>query len=162
MNELLKKDNRKLERDVKDLSQARVLQKWVSFEEFQNIYSNDEICYRFIEQLKWEKEFHCKKCGNTKYSHAQIEFSRRCSKCNYIETITAGTIFEGVKFPIAKAFYLLFLISESENYTLKELASLVDLSHKTCWSFKKRVEDRTKNKNIKKNKDGLSHLILLS
>jgi ligand-binding sensor domain-containing protein len=162
MNDMLKQDNLKLEHNVKDLEQARVLQKWVSLAEFKNLYPDNESCYKFIEEQKWGTQYKCKKCGNVKYSSAQIEYSRRCSKCNYIETITSGTIFEGVKFPINKAFYLLFLIHEGKRYTLKELADVVDLRPQTCWTFKKRVIERTKNKNLQKNEGGLSQLILLS
>lgn len=161
INALLKQDNIKLEYEVKDLSQARIMQKRVSFEEFKNVYPDNEACYRFIEALKWGEEFKCVKCSNTKYSVGKTEFSRRCSKCNHIETITANTIFSGIKFPITKAFYLLFLVSEGKHYTAAELSGLLDLRLQTCWSFKKRIEERTKDLSLQKNKDGWSHFILI-
>jgi ligand-binding sensor domain-containing protein len=168
INDVLKQDNTKLEHNVKELEEARVLQKWVSLAEFKALYPDNDSCYRFIEAQKWGDQYQCRKCGYKKYSPGGIEhsrrfeYSRRCTKCNYIETITSGTIFEGVKFPINKAFYLLFLITEGKRYTLKELADVVDLRPQTCWTFKKRVIERTKSKNLQKNKGGLSELILLS
>lgn len=162
MNDMLKLDNQKLEDDVKDINEARVLQKWITLDELKKLYPDEESCYKFIEEQKWSNEYQCKKCGNQKYSPGHFEYSRRCSKCKYIETITANTIFEGIKFPIHKAFYLLFLINEGKRYTLKELADITDLRPQTCWTFKKRVIERTKNKNLQKNAGGLSELILLS
>ncbi len=161
MNVLLQEDNVKLEHDVKDLVEARVMQKHVSFEEFRKIYTDSDACYKFIDELKSSKEFHCKKCNHHKFSKG-LDYSRRCSKCNYVETIITGTIFAGIKFPITKAFYLLFLISEGKLYTVGELSELVDLRQQTCWTFKKRVEERTKYLNFQKNKDGWSHAILQS
>jgi hypothetical protein len=91
-----------------------------------------------------------------------LDNSRRCSKCNYVETIITGTIFAGIKFPIKKAFYLLFLMSEGKHYTVGELSALVDLRQQTCWSFKKRVEERKSNLKMSRNKDGWSHIIMIS
>jgi hypothetical protein len=159
MNVLLQQDNVKLEHDVKDLVEARVMQKRVSFEEFRKIYPDNEACFKFIDELKNTKDFHCKKCNHHKFSKGP-DYSRRCSKCNYVETIITGTIFAGIKFPITKAFYLLFLLSEGKHYTVGELSDLVDLRQQTCWTFKKRVEERTKYLNLQKNKDGWSHAIL--
>lgn len=158
MNALLQQDNIKLEHDLKDLVEARVMQKRVSFQEFQKIYPDDEACYKFIDELKNSRDFHCKKCNHHKFSKGP-DYSRRCSRCNYIETINTGTIFAGIKFPISKAFYLLFLLSDGKHYTVGELSDLVDLRQQTCWSFRKRIEERTSNLH-QRNKDGWSHLIM--
>lgn len=158
MNALLQHDNIKLEHDLKDLVEARVMQKRVSFQEFQKIYPDDEACYKFIDELKSSRDFHCKKCNHHKCSKG-VDYSRRCSRCNYIETINTGTIFAGIKFPISKAFYLLFLLSDGKHYTVGELSELVDLRQQTCWSFRKRIEERTSNLH-QRNKDGWSHLIM--
>jgi ligand-binding sensor domain-containing protein len=160
MNALLQQDNIKLEHDVKDLVEARVMQKHVTFDEFQRIYPDSEACYKFIDDLKSGKEFHCKKCNYHKFSK-NPDYSRRCSKCNYVETIITGTIFAGIKFPITKAFYLLFLMSEGKHYTIGELSELVELRQQTCWTFKKRVEERRSNLKLPKNKDGWSQVIML-
>lgn len=161
MNSLLYADKQKLEINVKDLSQARVMMKDVSFEEFKAIYPDDESCYRFLESLKWQDGFHCKECSNTNYSQGPIPFSRRCSKCSNIEVVTADTIFYRLKFPLIKAFYMLFLIANRKEITIDELSETLDLRRQTCWSFKKKVisaiEGRKKPKNAS---DGWSYLIM--
>ena len=160
MNLLLQEDNVKLEHDLKDLVTARIMQKSVSFEEFRKLYPDNEACHKFIDELKSSKEFYCKKCHYHKYSKGS-DHSRRCSRCNYVETIITGTIFGGIKFPITKAFYLLFLMSDGRHYTIGELSELVDLRQQTCWTFKKRVEERTRNLDIQKNKNGWIQVIML-
>ena len=160
MNVLLQEDNVKLEHDLKDLVTARIMQKRVSFDEFCKLYPDNDACYRLIDELKSSKDFCCKKCHYHKYSKG-VDHSRRCSRCNYVETIITGTIFAGIKFPITKAFYLLFLMSDGRHYTIGDLSELVDLRQQTCWTFKKRVEERTRNFNIQKNKDGWIQVIML-
>ena len=160
LNVLLQEDNVKLEHDLKDLVTARIMQKRVSFDEFKKLYPDNEACHRFIDELKSSKEFYCKKCHYHKCSKG-FDHSRRCSRCNYVETIITGTIFAGIKFPITKAFYLLFLMNDGRHYTIVELSELVDLRQQTCWTFKKRVEERTRNLNVQKNKDGWIQIIML-
>jgi hypothetical protein len=160
MNRLLQRDNEKLEVDVRNLSKARVMQKRVTFEEFKLIYPDDDSCYRYLEEVKWGRGYECKKCGNGRYSPGTAPYSRRCSRCNYIETITAGTVFSRLKFSITKAFYILFLVSGGKDITVDELSAILSLRRDTCWNFKKKVTDVINSRNgAKKNKDGWSHLI---
>jgi hypothetical protein len=161
MNEILQADNVKLESSVKDLSKARVMQKIVSFEEFQNIYSDENACLDYLSNLKWAKGYKCEKCGNTNYSKGPVPYSRRCSKCSYIESATANTIFYRLKFPIVKAFYMVFLVSNRNEITADELSEKLSLRRQTCWAFKRKVLDAIQTKKRPKtDTDGWSYLVL--
>jgi two-component system, sensor histidine kinase LadS len=161
MNEILQADNVKLESSVKDLSKARVMQKIVSFEEFQNIYSDENACLDYLSNLKWAKGYKCEKCGNTNYSKGPVPYSRRCSKCSYIESATANTIFYRLKFPIVKAFYMVFLVSNRNEITADELSEKLSLRRQTCWAFKRKVLDAIQaKKRPKTDTDGWSYLVL--
>jgi two-component system, sensor histidine kinase LadS len=162
MNVLLEEDNKKLEVNIKTISRKRVMDNRVTFDEFQEIYPNEESCYKFLEELKWNAGFTCIKCGNDKWSKGNTRYSRRCSKCNHIETLTTATIFERTKIPIRKAFYMLFLIGQGKNISSDELSHTLEIRKQTCWAFKKKVEQTLiENPKLKKNKDGWSHLILV-
>jgi hypothetical protein len=161
MNEVLHADNVKLESNVKDLSKARIMQKIVSFEEFQNIYSDENSCLEFLSNMKWSKGYRCEKCQNTNYSNGPIPYSRRCSKCSYIESATANTLFYRLKFPIIKAFYMVFLISNRTEITADELSEKLSLRRQTCWAFKRKVlEAMELKKRPKADPDGWSYLVL--
>ena len=114
INQLLRHDNRQLSENVKGLSQARVMQKRVTFEEFMQIYPDEEACLKLIVELKWKNGYGCGKCGNTTYAPGPVAWSRRCSKCSTIERATTGTLFCRVRFPITKGFYMLFLLSQGK------------------------------------------------
>lgn len=161
-NQLLQQDNLKLEENVKDLSRARVMKKQVSFEEFKKIYPDEETCLKFLAQLKWGEGYQCIKCGNDTYAPGPAPYSRRCSKCSTIERATTGTIFSRMRFPVTKAFYMLFLFSQGDTLTVDELSNILDHPRQTCWAFRKKIMKVIHaKKDTKKSQDGWSHLVLL-
>jgi hypothetical protein len=93
MNLKLDINNRELQKNVIDLYAARVFAKEVEMEEFTRLYPNENACYKFLSNLKWENKYNCKKCGNDKFFWGKTLFARRCTKCGYEESVTAHTIF---------------------------------------------------------------------
>jgi hypothetical protein len=144
MNKLLKEDNEQLQYDVKQLARSRVMLRGVKFEEFCKIYPTEDACHKFLAEMKWRTGFSCVKCKNTKYSEGKSPYARRCTKCNYEESAVLFTIFSRVKFPLTKAFYMLFLYTSSkEKLTSTHLSRILKLRQKTCWSFLQKVKENT-------------------
>jgi hypothetical protein len=151
MNSLLGKDNWKLQRNIKEVLQDRLFNKDLSYAEFTRIFPDELSCHRFLHKLKWDKGYNCHKCGNTKFSDGKAKLSRRCSRCGYEESITSNTLFHRLKFPIEKAFYILYLINNKRSgYTLDDLSRILDLRRNTIWSFKKKVEKMMEDKRYTK------------
>lgn len=114
--------------------------KSLSLFEFQERFPNEASCYNYLAELKWKDGYICKKCGNTKYCAGLTETGRQCTKCNYVESATAGTLFHRVKFSILKAFYIVYYVSTSKKgITTTELSRKLELRQKTCWMFKQKV-----------------------
>lgn len=67
----------------------------------------DKIVLKELAFYKWGHCWYCTKCGNDIYIQGKKEFSRRCKKCRYDESILKYTAFEGLRFPIATAYNLL-------------------------------------------------------
>src|SRR5204863_8286804 len=90
-------------------------------------------------------------CGNKKFAKGGNVFSRKCSKCTYNESIKSNTIFHDIKFPIEKAFQIIYLtlMSEGEVSTY-DLASKLQLRQKTCWAFRKRIFEKIGKDKISK------------
>ncbi|MBX9852763.1 MAG: hypothetical protein K2X86_13550, partial [Cytophagaceae bacterium] len=65
-NQLLDLDNHNLKNKVKEVVEARIKFKDVSFEEFLTIFPDDLSCERYLDEIKWKGGFKCKKCGNEK------------------------------------------------------------------------------------------------
>ncbi|MDI3320945.1 7TM diverse intracellular signaling domain-containing protein [Pinibacter soli] len=149
MNALLKEDNETLHTDIEKIAQARVLSSEVNFEEFSKVYPDNESCYKFLANLKWNDSYQCKKCGNEHYGEGKTSFSRRCSKCGYEESATAYTIFHNTRIPVNKGFYMLFLIYTSKGkISSHQLSEILEIRQSTCWSYsskiKKLMEERKK------------------
>ncbi|WP_026954396.1 7TM diverse intracellular signaling domain-containing protein [Algoriphagus vanfongensis] len=149
INSLLDKDNYKLKSSIRESFQARLNNKLLTFEEFRKIFPDQSACLRYLEEVKWSGGFECRQCGNTKSSKGPKTFTRRCSKCGHIDSVTAGTIFHGVKFPLEKAFYIAYnLITSHEKQTLNQLAELLDLRKNTVWTFRKKLSQNLADSGI--------------
>ena len=84
---------------------------------FNKYFQNDEDCYRYISEIKWslDNPYNCRKCGHSKYGKGKKPYSRRCAKCNYDESPTAGTMFDKLKFSLLVAFHIVFKISKKKG-----------------------------------------------
>ena len=108
---------------------------------FNQQFKTDGDCYSYIAGIKWENGYSCKKCSNTKYIPGKKPFSRRCSKCKYDESATAGTMFDKVKFPILIAFHIILKIgTKKKGMSSLELSHEFELRQKTCWEFKWKIQ----------------------
>jgi len=143
INSMLDLDNWKLKNSIKEVLSERLIEKAMDYNQFKTLYPDTLSCYRFLETLKWEHDFKCRKCRNEKYFEGAQKFARRCTRCGYNESITAFTIFHSIKFPIEKAFYLAYLtVVGSKEHTLEALAAQLELRVNTVWGFRHKVLDR--------------------
>ena len=114
--------------------------KSLSIFEFQERFPDKESCYRFLEELKWGNGFKCMKCGYSKSCKAHQAYSRQCNRCHTTVSVTSGTLFQGLKFSILKAFYIVYYVSTSKKgISSTELSRKLELRQKTAWFFKQKV-----------------------
>lgn len=114
--------------------------KSLSIFEFQERFPNEASCYQYLVELKWKDGFACQKCDNTNYCRGLDDYSRQCTKCNYVESATASTLFHKCKFSILKAFYIVYYVSTcKKGISSTELSRKLELRQKTCWLFKQKV-----------------------
>ena len=136
MNARLDLDNWKLKKSIIEEKESRIKFKEISFEEFKQVYPNENICFQFLEELKWEKGYKCNRCGNDKYGKGNHQFSRRCTKCRYDESVTTDTLFHKCKFDINKALYIVVMVNRyGDKQSISDLAAELDLRVATCWNF---------------------------
>jgi len=113
----------------------------LSKEQLESLFENDESCLEFLANLKWEKGFVCRKCGNENFCIGKTAHSRRCTKCKAEESATTGTIFHNCKFPISKAFYIAYNVCKGkEDISTYEFARRLSLRQMTCWNFKTKIQ----------------------
>ena len=111
--------------------------------EFNKYFQTDEDCYRYLSEIKWSivSPYQCKKCSHNNYGKGKKPYSRRCTKCNYDESPTAGTMFDKMKFPLLIAFHICFKIStKKKGMSSLELSEEFGLRQKTAWEFKWKIQ----------------------
>jgi hypothetical protein len=64
--------------------------------ELQTAFSTEKDCLYYLSSLKWKSGFECKKGKHNHYCKDIKEFDRQCTKCNYLESLAAGTLFHGI------------------------------------------------------------------
>lgn len=108
---------------------------------FYDRFNNDESCFQYLSEIKWSAGYVCKKCGHTNYCKGSKPYSRRCTRCKYDESSTAGTMFDKCKFPLHLAFHIAFKIStKKKGMSSLELSQEYELRQMTCWEFKWKVQ----------------------
>jgi len=141
LNLKLDQENEELKSDVEKMTESRILQSTIPFDDFKKFFDTDDSCYALLEELKWQNGYQCLKCGNSKYGNGKGERARRCTKCGTNESVTSNTIFHRIHFPILKGFYMLFLVNKhADNLISKDLSEIVDLRLATCWKFSKKIK----------------------
>ena len=120
---------------------------------FSKKFTNNEECYNYLIEIKWRNGFQCSKCGSGESYAGRTYYYRRCKQCGYDESVTANTLFHGMKMPILKAFHMIFRITtKKKGMSTIELGTEVGVQQKTAWLFKRKVQAAMKkNKNDRLN-----------
>lgn len=125
---------------------------------FNQRFKTDDDCLRYLSEIKWSEGYVCKRCSNDKFCVGKKENNRRCTKCRYDESPTAGTMFDKVKFSILKAFHIAFKIStKKKGMSSLELGQEFELRQKTCWEFKWKVQQAMES-SLKHPLEGIVHV----
>lgn len=108
--------------------------------EFTEKFSLEESCHEYLASIKWKNGYNCGKCGCQIYYRGKKAGSHLCSKCKYLESATARTLFHQLKFPLKKAFYIVYMMGCSKKgISSYELSRQLSLRQKTCWAFQRKV-----------------------
>lgn len=100
-------------------------------------------CLEYLAGLKWGAghDYRCRKCGHTGHMRGKQPFSRRCTRCKYDESATCHTLFHKLKFPVEKAFEMLFLLAAAKKGTsTKQLSEELGLAYGTCLNFRRKAQ----------------------
>jgi len=109
--------------------------------EFSKQFNTNEDCYNYLLKIKWGKEYQCSRCGCKESYKGRTYYYRRCRDCGYDESVTANTVFHGIKMPILKAFHMVFrLTAKKKGMSTIELGTEVGVQQKTAWLFKRKIQ----------------------
>lgn len=82
--------------------------------EFEQRFSTEEACHKYLAKIRWPEGFCCPRCGNRK-AWVTKRGLYRCKNCDYQVSITSGTIFQGTRKPLQLWFYAMWYITSQKN-----------------------------------------------
>jgi len=108
--------------------------------EFIKTFLDADKCKQVIAAEKWKDGFTCKHCGHNHFVAVKKDYGRECTKCKYIESATANTLFHKVKFDLQKAFCIVFELScTTKGISSTQAAKRYGITQKTSWYFMQKV-----------------------
>ena len=135
--EIIQKEQNEFLKSIEEVNEKLILEKEVEFQDFERLFLDENECLKLLTTLKWDKGFICRRCGKHDWKIGADLFDRKCTSCLYNESVKVGTLYEGSKFSMVKAFYLTYyyFYHRDEKVNLSRLALLVDLRRKTVSDF---------------------------
>jgi len=101
----------------------------------------------FFFRRRWPNGFSCPRCGHGLYyliSTRQLPLYE-CRFCRHQTSLTAGTVMNKTRTPLSKWAAAIELLSSTNGVNAKQLASRIDVKHKTAWlmlrKFRQAIEE---------------------
>ena len=99
-------------------------------------FSSETACREYLFQLRWPYGFRCPRCGGTK-GWPLRSVLLECGNCGYQTSVTAGTIFQDTRKPLALWFRMMWWVTSQKNgASALGLQRALGLgSYKTAWTW---------------------------
>ena len=104
--------------------------------EMERRFSSEEACREYLWALRYPEGFVCSRCQGEAY-WASSRGRRVCAACGYQTTVTAGTIFERTRMPLALWFRAIWWVTSQKNgASALGLQRILGLgSYETAWTW---------------------------
>jgi transposase-like protein len=79
--------------------------------EFQQWFSTEEACTKFLIDSRWPDGFVCPRCGFNEYYWKAARKLLQCKQCGYQVSPTAGTVMHRSKQPLTLWFHAAYLVT---------------------------------------------------
>lgn len=112
-----------------------------TLKDFQQIFSNDDICLDYIRFKRYPERIDCPKCGkNGLFHHDKGKKSYSCDHCGYQISPTAGTIFHKSPTPLTIWFYVIYLMAQTRGgISAKQIQRETGVTYKCAWRMCKQI-----------------------
>lgn len=118
----------------------------ITITEFRDRFKSNEDCMNYLVAQKWGEGFVCPKCGHNEYNKGRQWFYRRCKKCAYDQSATAGTLFHRCKLDLVLVFELIYRITvRKKGMSSCELAKELGCQQKSAWLLKAKLQAAMKS-----------------
>lgn len=112
--------------------------------EFDRRFATEQHCIEYLFHLRWPTGFSCPECGHDHYWQSNRDLYI-CRRCEYQQSITAGTIFHGTRKPLTTWFRAMWwFVTRKSGVNAVNLQQLLGLgSYKTAWNWLQKLRSCT-------------------
>jgi len=115
-------------------------QKGVSLNAFIRQYGTEAQCFDALYAWRWPQGYICPECGHTKACQLKTRQLQQCYSCHHQTSITAGTIFQSTKLPLAIWFQAIYLLSQDKKgISSMALARYLGISYNAALRMKHKI-----------------------
>jgi transposase-like protein len=103
-------------------------------------FSNQDVCIRFVAQLRWPDGPQCPRCGSPVYSFLSTRRIWKCLDCQKQYSVKLGTIFEDSPLGLDKWLAAMWMIANSKNgVSSHEMGRSLGITQKSAWFLLHRI-----------------------
>ena len=104
---------------------------------FQQRFASEQACIEHLAGLRWPAGYKCRKCGCDKAYQLKVEPRVfQCARCNFQESVTAGTLLHRTKIPLFKWFWAAYLLCQDKRgVSAMHLSRELNLRYSTAWTM---------------------------
>lgn len=117
--------------------------------EINEYFSDEQICRKYLANLRWNKNPTCPHCNHNKVYEYQSGKLYKCASCRKQFTVKVGTIFEDSKISLKKWFIAIYLItSHKKGISSLQLSRDIGVTQKTAWFMLHRIRYAIRTKSF--------------
>jgi transposase-like protein len=107
------------------------------FQEFLEIFKNEEACINYLSEIRWPDGFVCPKCKMSTKSWLTSRNTIRCGNCDYQASLTAGTIFQDTRKPLLLWFHIIWwVVAQKTGVSASNMKDFMGFgSYETVWTW---------------------------
>ena len=119
-----------LRRSVKGLSEV----------EFRERFGTEEACRRALFAMRWREGLTCPRCGGSSFCQLKARRLFQCNRCKKQVRLTAGTVFQDSKLPLAAWFAAIYHLTQAKKgISSIELGRRLGVRRQTAWLVKHKL-----------------------
>ena len=104
-----------------------------SFLSWQQQFSTEDDCLKYLAQMKWPNGFICPRCGGDRACGLKCRRLFECNACHKQTSVMAGTLFHGSHISLIKWFWAIyFLGSDKGSISALRLSKLIEVNWRTA------------------------------
>jgi hypothetical protein len=132
----------------------------MNFRQFQERFTSEADCQRYLYQIRWPDSFICPKCGCRRFSYINSRGGKyQCSGCHHQTSLTSGTVMHRTHLPLTVWFAAIYFVArDKRGISALQLSSELDIGYESAWYLLKRIRKAMADRDQRYLLDGITEM----